>query len=163
MSGMNDDAEIDFGVDFDLDEQEPPRVEPPRVEQQEVDEEVAKLSDALYGPSGTGQAYGNIYTRNVPMEDLSNARRKDIIAKGKRSRNDYVSDDYDAAHLHPYHEAWRDAEDVLTEQKMQEPQTKKRKRGGGKGRKTNTKTKSKKSKKHRKNKSRKSRRVSHKK
>ena len=156
MSGINDDAEIDFGVDFDLDEQEPPRVEPPRVEQQEADKKVAKLSDAIYGLSETGQEHGNIYTRNVPIEDLSNARRKDIIAKGKRSRADYVGD----AELSTFNNAWRDAADVLNEQKMQETQTKKRKRGGGRARKTNTKTKSKKQ---RKNKSRKSRRVSHKK
>lgn len=153
MSGVNDDTEIDFGVDFDLDEQEPPRVQQP--EARPTDEAVAKLSDALYGPSGTGQAYGNIFTRNVPIEDMSNTRRKDIIARGKRSRADYLND----AELNTLNDAWRDAEYVLTEQKMQEQQTKKRKRGG-KGRKTNTKSKSKK---HRKNKLRKSSRRNHKK
>jgi hypothetical protein len=86
---------------------------------------------------------------------MSNTRRKDIIAKGKRSRADYLND----AELNTLNDAWRDADGVLTEQKMQEQQTKKRKRGG-KGRKTNTKSKSKK---HRKNKLRKSSRRNHKK
>ena len=147
--------ENDYGADFeDLDDLADLDASLLRVQVPEArptDERAAELSNRLYGPTETGLAYGHIYTRNVPIEDLSKTRRNEIIAKGKRSRADYVSDDYDATNLHPYHEAWRDAADVLSEQKPK-PKTKtKRKRGGTKA------------KKQRKNKSRKSSRRSHKK
>jgi hypothetical protein len=157
----NDDAEIDFDfedADFDLAD-EPPRVqpsnEPPTL--LPTDMEVAELSDRIYGPSETGAVYGNIYTRNAPIEGMTKTRRNEIIAKGKRSRADYVGD----AELNTFNDAWRDAATVIQERKIQErlqetnkkTNKKKRKRPMGGAR----ITKSKKQRKHRKNKSRKSR------
>jgi hypothetical protein len=164
----NDDAEIDFDfedADFDLAD-EPPRVqpsnEPPTL--LPTDMEVAELSDRIYGPSETGSAYGNIYTRNAPIEGMTKTHRNEIIAKGKRSRADYVGD----AELNTFNEAWRDAATVIQERKIQErlqetknkkTNKKKRKRPMGGAR----ITKSKKQRKQRKNKSRKSSRRNQKK
>ena len=158
----NDDADFDFeDAEFNLAD-EPPRVqpfdEPPTL--LPTDMEVAELSDRIYGPSGTGSVYGNIYTRNVPIERMTKTRRNEIIAKGKRSRADYLGDD----ELNTLNEAWRDAATVIQERKIQErlqetnkkTNKKKRKRPMGGARIP-------KSKKHRKNKSRKSSRRNQKK
>jgi hypothetical protein len=139
-----------YESDSESDLDEPLRVKRAKTLLLPTDPNAAELSDRIFGNSETGPAYGNIYTRNLPIEYLNKTQRSGIIAKGNASGANYVGD-YDANNLTNYNNAWRDAEDVLNEekqQKQQAAQTKKRKRVGGK-----TNIKSKKQRKQRKNKS----------
>jgi len=156
----------DYDIDYDMDNDDYENIEPdneniePNLVKQPTDKRAAEFSDMLFGPSETGLAYGNIYTRNVPIKDISKTRRADIIAKGNKYKANYVPD-YDADNLHSFKDAWKDAEDVLKERKLQEIKSnkpnKKTRKGGAR------KTKAKKHRKTKKNKSSKSSRRNHKK